>query len=381
MPVPMPKTKSESTAAQKHDRNMRPQKGNCEGLTWHDPRGAKCALPLQVAGLAWFERDRAWRRMPVAPKHKLPEAVDNLANCTAGAQIRFQSDTTRVAVRVKLPRVANMVHMATTGISGVDCYAGPAGTGRGLRYYGTTKFDMTKTEYEILLFEHSEALMRNFTLYLPLYSGVRSVEVAVEPDAKVLPPPKWNVAGPLVVYGTSITHGGCASRTGMAYPAILGRAMNAEFYNLGFSGSGRGEPEVARTIAEIRAPALIALDYEANSGGIKGLSATLPGFIRILREEHPKVPLLVLSRIRFAHETLQSESLRARNECLSYQRQVVSDLHKAGDANIHFQDGTDLLGRDYEECTVDGVHPTDLGFYRMAEALLPVFRRILGAGQ
>ena len=55
----------------------------------------------------------------------------------------------------------------------------------------------------------------------------------------------FRTAKPVVFYGTSITQGGCASRSGMSYQAILGRQLNLDFVNLGFSGNGKGEPVVA----------------------------------------------------------------------------------------------------------------------------------------
>jgi len=359
------------SAAQKYDRNMRPHLGHCKGLVWRDPK----RVPFQVAGLAWFAKERAWRRMPKRPKWKLPEAVDGLANHTAGAQVRFRTDARRVAVKVRLPGPPGMVHMATTGIAGVDCYVND---GKTPRYYGTTKFDPKLPRYEILLFEHAERRTRDFTLYLPLYSGVKDLQIGLERGARLGKPRAWRLPKPVVVYGTSITQGGCASRPGSAFTNILSRRMNLEFVNLGFSGSGRGEPEVARVIASIRSASLFVLDYEANTGNGAGLFATMPEFIRILRAKHPRTPILVLSRVRIGREWLQNEPRQKRAVNLRFQHDLVKKLRATGDKHIHFYPGTDLLGvRDWEECTVDGSHPTDLGFYRMADALEPVARRIL----
>lgn len=374
----MPKNQKNANAALKYDRNMRPHVGHCKGLDWFDAReaGRNRKVPLQVAGLAWFEKERAFRRLPLKPKDKLPEAVENLANHTAGAQLRFQTDATRVAIRAELTGVNNMDHMARTGSSGFDCYVGPGGTGHGLRYYGTTRFDPAKPQYEVLMFEHSEAIMRNFTIYFPLYTGVKKLEAGFEPGAKVLSAPAWDLPRPVAIYGTSIAQGGCASRTGMVYTNILSRWLNIGIYNLGFSGSGRGEPEVARTIAAIKQLQMFVMDNEANVTP-EGMRQTLLPFLKIIRAAHPELPILVLTKIRYGKETRQEQSIRVRNQNLSYQREVVNLLRKAGDKNIFLHDGSELLGRDYEEGTVDGVHPTDLGFYRMAEGLKPVFKRIL----
>ncbi|MEX2415243.1 MAG: SGNH/GDSL hydrolase family protein [Paenibacillaceae bacterium] len=60
------------------------------------------------------------------------------------------------------------------------------------------------------------------------------------------------------------------------------------------------------------------------------------------------------------------------------QRDTVERLRSEGDTHLHFLDGFKLLGEeDASECTVDGSHPTDLGFLRMSRSLEPIFRELL----
>jgi len=338
-------------------------------LKWFTPKEA----PFKLAGFAWFAKEQIYRRLPAKPASPLPQAVDSLANCTAGGQIRFQTDSKRVSVRVRLSGPANMCHMPSTGQCGFDCYIGPP---RAQRYCGTAKYDHTQLSYECTLFERARTEMCNVTLNFPLYQGVEEVSVGLEPGSAVEPPLPFRGDGCVVAYGTSITQGGCACRPGMAYTNILSRRLNIEFVNLGFSGSGRGEPEVARTIAEVANPACFILDYEANAGG-EVLFNTLPEFIRILRAAHRRVPILVVSRIAFAWDAYDEGALRDRIRRRDFQRETVEDLRSKGDRQIFFHDGSEMLGADFDECTVDGVHPTDLGFIRMATALEPVVESIL----
>jgi lysophospholipase L1-like esterase len=163
----------------------------------------------------------------------------------------------------------------------------------------------------------------------------------------------------------------------MAWTNILSRRLNVEVINLGFSGSGKGEPEVAEAIAEIPNPACYILDYEANAG-TEGLKKTLAEFVRILRRDHPKTPILVLSRVLPAADLFFEAGARDNAERRDFQRATVLERRKAGDANIFFIDGAGLMGTDFEECTVDGAHPTDLGFMRIADGLTAPLRMILG---
>ena len=45
-------------------------------------------------------------------------------------------------------------------------------------------------------------------------------------------------------------------------------------------------------------------------------------------------------------------------------------VKKWKDKNVFYLKGDDLYGHDFEAST-DGVHPTDLGFYRMAQEIIP----------
>ncbi|WP_052476050.1 SGNH/GDSL hydrolase family protein [Cohnella kolymensis] len=338
---------------------------------WHSPMNE----PFHIAGFPWLEKDGVYRRMPVKPKHPLPPAVDDLANCTAGGQIRFQTNSSRLSVKVRLTGTADMNHMPATGQCGFDCYIGASGE---QKYYNTTKYDHTKKEYEFAMFEKMDAGVQNMTLYFPLYMGVEEVLIGLDPEAEIAAPPPYSSDKRIVIYGTSITQGGCAARPGMAYTNILSRKINLEFINLGFSGNGKGEAEVAHAISEIPNPQLFVLDYEANSVSPELLESTLPEFIRIYRGKHPKVPIVVLSQIRYARETFDHGLLELRQRRKSIQMNIVNKLRQQGDDKLYFCDGEQLLGDDYSECTVDGVHPTDLGFIRMAEHLAPVMMQYIG---
>ena len=163
----------------------------------------------------------------------------------------------------------------------------------------------------------------------------------------------------------------------MAFTNILSRRFNYEFINLGFSGNGRGEPELAKLILEIDNPGCFILDYEANCGSFEQFEKSLPEFISILRSKYAKIPILVITKVRYATESI-SDSLSKRLTRLKFQKKLIACLKKKGDKNISLLDASNLLGKDFHECSVDGGHPTDLGFMRMANGIEPVLRKILG---
>jgi lysophospholipase L1-like esterase len=182
---------------------------------------------------------------------------------------------------------------------------------------------------------------------------------------------------PVVFYGTSITQGGCASRSAMSYQAILGRALNLDFVNLGFSGNGLGEPEVARTVAAIDA-ACFVLDFAQNNRTLDSLEKAYAPFIETVREKHPETPILAITPIYSAHEAGADPAKSEVQKMRDHIRQVVSRRIADGDRHLQIVEGTDLLGPAQGDGLVDGSHPNDLGFQWMADALTARLRKVLG---
>lgn len=362
-----PGLRAQKIDIEKLDPNMTLEKADSKGITWFDPRKA----PFRLVGFPWIGEEKVYRRLPVKPQWPIRAAVDSLANSTAGGQVRFQSDSAKILLRVKLRQPSGMYHMPATGQSGFDLYlGGPLKQ----RYLATSRFSATTRDYEVTLFNSSKA-NRHFTLNFPLYNGVESVEIGVVAGATIAAPLPYANDGRVVVYGTSITQGGCAARPGMAYPNILSRRLNQEFVNLGFSGNGRGEPALARLINQIDRKKLIILDYEANAG--ETIRTTIGPFVDILRERDKDVPILVISKIRYAGELNNRSQLESAQARAKFQADFVRTRQAAGDKNIHFLNGGSLLGEHAHECTVDGVHPTDLGFMKMADAIEPVIKKLI----
>ena len=332
--------------------------------------------PLRLSGFAFRRPGEALKRLPDDPA--LSEAVRRLSWHTSGGRIDFRTDSSRISVKVRLTRSSHMDHMPDVGSCGFDLYVGEPGEAVML---GTSRSNAGADEYVSRL--HSYDLsrkMRNFTLDLPLYSGIEELLIGVDEDASLLPPAPWHDPRPMVFYGTSITQGGCASRPGMAYTAILSRRFNRPALNFGFSGSGKGEPRVAEYLAQIADPALYLLDYEPNAMP-DGIRDTLETFIDILREKHPETPIFVMSCLRFNREICITDDPEKQESTLSlsaaFQQSEVLRRRKAGDRNIHFINGGRIAGPHWHEFSVDGVHQTDLGFYVIANELTKILAPVL----
>jgi len=323
---------------------------------------------LQVNGLWWFAEDRpVLRRLPERLKETFRAPVWDLAQQPSGGRIRFRTDSTRLAIAAQNPDTATMHHMTTIGQSGLDLYVDG-------EYRNSAWPDgRAHIAREWSLGEGRQ--MREVTIYLPLYKGVTLQSLSLDPGAELAAPSSFAVSRPVVFYGSSITQGGCAENPGLSYEAIVARRLNIDFINLGFSGSGLGEPAVARAVSEIDASAFV-LDYWANPSP-EVYRETLPGFVGILRAGHPRTPILLTGPYWFSGEA-SSASLRGQQEeKRRIAREFVALRRARGDRAIHFVDGLEMLSRSQASGLVDGVHANSLGFEYCARGLEPHLRRIL----
>jgi hypothetical protein len=299
--------------------------------------------------------------------------VWSLSRHSAGICARFVTNSPEIYCRWTLtsPRLA-MPHMPATGVSGIDLYVKHEGKWRWLACgRPTAQTNSAK------LVSGIPAGSREYLLYLPLYNGVSSVEIGLPKDRSLAkaPPREKGKDKPIVFWGTSITQGGCASRPGMVHTAILGRRLDRPVINLGFSGNGRMEPEVARLIAEIDAAAYV-VDCLPNIGAAEVAERTEP-LVHILRKAHPETPIVLVEDRSYSDSFLVAAK-RERNETSRKALQAAFEkLKKEGVANLYYLEGEHLLGED-NEGTVDSSHPTDLGFWRQADAFEPLLREASG---
>jgi len=335
-------------------------------LTWHD------VTTWGVEGRGWpnLERKRWFDRLPAVAEGKVTTAVWNLSRDSAGMMVRFKTDATVIWTRYTLrsDRLA-MPHMPATGVSGVDLYARDA---RGQwRWVNVTRPD--KKEVCQALATDLAPGHREFAAYLPLYNGVESLEIGVPPDAKFegLPP---RTAKPIVFYGTSITHGACASRPGMVHTAILGRRFDRPVINLGFSGNGRMDAAIGELLCQIDA-AVFVIDCLPNMQPADVTKKCGP-LVKMLRAARPQTPIVLVEDRRFTNAWLRPERNKFHNDNHAALRAAYAALQKEGVRQLYYLPGDALLGNDTEGAT-DGSHPSDLGFWRQAAAFEPVLRKAL----
>jgi lysophospholipase L1-like esterase len=294
---------------------------------------------------------------------------------SAGLRFRFvtNADSLRARWRLRRPERLAMPHMSAAGVSGLDLYVRDGDTWHWLGVGAPDRKDVN----ERVLVRGLEKDRREYLLYLPLYNGVDSVEIGLPADASFAPAPdRYSQRKPVVFYGSSRLQGACASRPGMAYPSLIGRRLDWPVINLGFSGNAKTEPEMAMLLAELD-PAVYVLDSLPNLT-VTETGERMEPFIRILRSRHPATPIVLVELVDYADAKFVAGRRDKANGSNAILRGLYQRLIAAGDSQLYYVSAAQVLalGDDCEH-TVDGAHPNDLGFFRMAEAVTPVVQSAL----
>lgn len=360
------------------DRQMAAQNARGEEILWHEVPNEN----ILVEGLGFFSEERRWNRLPQSLSGMLQAqrpALIELSSHMAGACLRFRTDSRAVWVKAAVNAAPYMAHMTPAAQCGCDCYL-RALPDMAWQFAGLTKFSPQEDSFCCELARdlppHTEVLV-----YLPLYIGIRSIAIGLEKGAQMQPALPRKHRRTIAFYGTSITQGGCASRPGMAYPAILSRELDREVYNLGFSGNGVGMSGLASCFCSLPRLGALVVDIQPNAGPQGLLETNLPAFLDAVRGCAPQLPVLVLSaswQTKCGWNSTEAEQF-AREE--RFQQQEVERRKSRGDSFIWFASARDMLETVAKETTVDGVHLTDLGFWLLAQKLRPLLCRMLEQGQ
>jgi len=351
------------------------------GVKWIDGK----YLPLE--GKCFKDVDDFYDRLPKNVTTNVNGGVRSMKHNTSGLQFRFRTDSKNLHFRwTAYTSMLSMYHMPATGVSGIDVYRYDRKAGRwlyvktgGIRKGTEGSLDITWTPGDDCL------------VNLPLYNGIKTFKLGIDKKAAVeaLGPRKSGINKPVVFYGTSITHGGCASRPGLAFPSIVGRDLDVPIVNLGFSGSGRMELEMSEHLAAIDASCYVldclwnmskprpdpgAAFHDMYAKGfdkddrISVVRCRYEPFIRNLRAKRPGVPIVMAEQC--------DVYCTGASEKDQFIRKLYEKLIAEGWKNLVYLPKTDMYTGDLEG-TVDGCHPNDWGMMSMAKAFGPAVKAAL----
>ena len=320
--------------------------------------------PFEIYGNIKRGEDGLLYRLPREVAEATSPGVLGLSTNTAGGRVRFRTNSGRVAIIAKYHSVNIMPHFPITGSVGLDVFADDVFKGGFV-----PPVDMPNKAFESVNTVGDGTKEQDITINLPLYSNLTELYIGIDEGASLSVPTPYKYEKPIVYYGSSITQGGCASRPGCSYQAFLTRWLGHDHINLGFSGNAKGEEAITDYIASLDMRIFVC-DYDHNAPTAEHLEATHMPLYRKVRAAHPDLPIIFMTRPNgtFTENRLVRRAIVKK----TYDTAVAED-----DKNVYFLDPTENTPVPADEGTVEGCHPTDLGFYFMAQSILPIIKSIL----
>ncbi len=333
------------------DKNMLENISTVEdGIKWYDLNNS-CIMGRAFESKIYNRLDDSF----------VSENVETLKLNPAGFNICFKTNAKTIKLKAKLAGAAYMSHMTAVGTIGFSLYVKEKGK---WVFLNCTKIN--KAEYTVDLLNDCFDKEFEYRLYFPLYQILESAFVGVNEDAKF----KFYKLNQetLVIYGTSISQGGCATRPGMDYGAILGRMLNLNVINLGFSGSCKMEHRMLEILNMIEDKKYLIFEVECNTAGAALFNEKFPYFMENLKNKDD-IKIYLVSHFDEAMGLVKTGYANYRKEFYDAQKAMCEKY------NITFVDGTELIKEINKDGSVDGAHLSDLGFYFVAKGFAKIIRK------
>ena len=347
-----------------------------ENAVFHDVREE----PFKIYGLYDAYSGERFCRIPPEVAAATSDAVKGLNYNTAGGRVRFKTDAEYIAIYCKTTKSSRHPKMTSAMESGFDLYIDDDKVGgrKPYSYFVNTIFAPKDSgegyadRFRLPEGEHS------VTINFPLYNGVEELYIGLPEGASLKEAIPYVNEKPIVFYGSSITQGACASRPGLSYNAIVTRRLHADYRNLGFAGAAKAEEAIVDYLTKQEMCCFVQ-DYDHNAPTAEYLRDTHYMLYKRMRDSHPGMPILLLSRPGF--NTFSTKGNSRSDDSIARRDVVIDTFRKAradGDNLVWYIDGESFFsGPDECECTVDGIHPNDIGMLKMADSVYQTLLRVL----
>ncbi|MBQ2876530.1 MAG: hypothetical protein IJE25_05935 [Clostridia bacterium] len=318
------------------------------------------SVPFSLHGVKKYEEGFA--RLPRSVAERINPRAAKFSKATAGGRVRFRTNSTYIAIRAHLGDIYRISMLTLTLSAGFDLYEGREYLGSFNPPYEIQNGGV----YEAAL-NLGERRERELALNMPQYAQAIDLEIGIDGEATLSPPTDYRISSPIVFYGSSITHGACASRSGLTFVNRISRDLCADVYNLGFGAGCRGELEIAEYIGSL-SPSVAVIGYDHNAPNKEKLRATHLPFVERLRSLLPETPIILVSR----PDVKESQEGLERFEII---KETYHRLCDSGDKRVHLVFGGELLTS--AEHTHDGIHPNDLGEAEISSKLAEYIKTAL----
>lgn len=304
-----------------------------------------------------------YRMTPDVAK-EISENVFEIAFETAGGRVSFATDSSKIAIIVEYNKISKLPSYPFSATMGFDIYSSE-------RFVGVfvPPFDTTDSYESVINSPFDDGNMHEYTINFPICSNIKRLLIGVTKGSLITRGVPYKIEKPIVFYGSSTTQGACASRPGNIYENIISRALDCDYINLGFAGNALGEEAMARYISKLDMSAFV-YDYDYNAPTAEHLLATHERMFNIIREANPSLPIIIMSAPKPYTNEIDLE-----RERIIYS--TFANALEKGDKNVYFLTVSKILEPVSDCALTDNIHPGDVGFRAIAEALITILKNIL----
>ncbi len=329
---------------------------------------------FDLYGVSYDNENKTFVRAPYNVAKSITYGVEVLNTNTAGGRLRFKTNSTSVSIFVKYKYLTKMPHMPFTGSCGFVLMEHEKG-GK-LKYHCTFKPSFTQdcsvsfTDTRKIK-DEQDGKFKYFTLYFPSYQDfITDVYIAFDKGSKFGKGKKYKNFKPILYYGSSVTQGGCSSRSDNSYQSLIEKKTNIDYFNLGYSGNGKARKEMVDYMKTVDCSVFVC-DYDHNAPSVEYLQNTHYYLYNEFRSTHKDTPIILVSA---TDERDYVNRLKRRDVIKATYLKALEN----GDKNVYFIDGQKVIpNSEKQNAFVDGVHPNDLGFYYMAKSILKVLKKVI----
>ena len=342
---------------------------------------ATCAVAQAQTGMKYTEASdltltgkmmdtpNPYHRIDTCTYKGFSEGQNFQARCASGLAVLFRTNSTSVSVLPEYGEYRRSLTAPDLAQLGFDLYIKK--NGRWL-FAGSGVGRQQNDGKPVTLVRDMDGQMKECMLHLPMYSELYSVKIVTDGDADISAmesPFRHRVA----IYGSSYTQGACISRPGMSYPLQMMRNTGIQILNFGFGGNCKMQPQFAAVLEDADVDAII-FDCFSNPNAARIEAVTLP-FIERMVKAHPDIPLIFIATVYRENRNFSLKNDRyeqAKADAAAKVMEIAVDKYD----NVYFVSPDTLTGNDHET-SVDGVHPSDMGYTRWARTIEKPVLKIL----
>ena len=335
----------------------------------HTTMNSPVYLDVKNAPFRLYGFDNRFERVPAEIAKATSESVERLARTSAGGRVRFRTNSDYIVVHGDFDYTENGTTWPIAAQAGFDIYFTENSKQKFRGVFGGSKPTGQNYSENRLRFTNE---MKDVTIYFPVVTAFTNMYIGLHEGCVLEEMENYKYETPVVFYGSSIVHGVGAGRASTPYPSIISRRLDCNFRNLGFGGAAKAEKPIMEYIAGLDMSVFV-YDYDHNAPDTEHLEKTHYPFDKIIRDKNPELPIVMVSSPPSPQPCDRDFEGRKRVIKATYERAI-----KEGDTNVYFIDGQTMFDGEFADCcTVDGCHPNDLGFYRMAISIGAVVEKVI----